>query len=76
MWSDAIEGRVGLAEAWGNLWNALQLALLASLATVVLWQERSRQRAHLADLPERELKDMGMSRSDAIREAGKMPWRG
>jgi uncharacterized protein YjiS (DUF1127 family) len=76
MWSDAIEGRVGLGEAWVKLARALQMALLASLAAVVLWQERSRQRTHLAELPERELKDMGMSRSDAIREAGKMPWRG
>jgi uncharacterized protein YjiS (DUF1127 family) len=76
MWSDAIEGRVGLAEAWTKLWSALQMALIASLAAVVLWQERSRQRSHLAELPERYLKDMGLSRSDAIREAGKMPWRG
>jgi uncharacterized protein YjiS (DUF1127 family) len=76
MWSDAIEGRVGLGEAWAAAANALTLALLASLAAVVLWQERSRQRQHLAELPERELKDMGMSRVDAIRESEKLPWRG
>ena len=75
MWSDAIEGRVGLGEAWAGAAHALTMALLASLAAIVLWQERSRQRAHLAELPERELKDMGLTRSEAIREAGKMPWR-
>lgn len=75
MWSDAIEGRVGLGEAWVAAARALKMALLASLAALVLWQERSRQRTHLAELPERELKDMGMSRSDALREADKAPWR-
>ncbi|MFM7347594.1 MAG: DUF1127 domain-containing protein [Tagaea sp.] len=75
MWSEAIAGRVGLGEAWGAAASALKMALLASLAAVVLWQERSRQRAHLAELSEHALKDMGMSRSDAIREAEKAPWR-
>jgi uncharacterized protein YjiS (DUF1127 family) len=75
MWSDAITGRVGLGEAWSAAAGALKLALLASLAALVLWQERSRQRTHLAALPERELKDMGMTRADALREADKAPWR-
>lgn len=75
MWSEAIAGRVGLGEAWASVASALKMALLASLAALVLWQERSRQRAHLAELPEHALKDMGMSRSDAIGEAEKAPWR-
>jgi uncharacterized protein YjiS (DUF1127 family) len=75
MWSDAIQGRVGLGEAWSAAARALKMALLASLAALVLWQERSCQRAHLAELSDGALKDMGLSRSDAIREAGKAPWR-
>lgn len=75
MWADAIEGRVGLGEAWMGVASALKLALLASLAALVLWQERSRQRAHLAELSEHALKDMGMTRADALREADKAPWR-
>ncbi|MFN8759851.1 MAG: DUF1127 domain-containing protein [Tagaea sp.] len=75
MWSEAIEGRVGPGEAWVAAASALKLALLATLAALILWQERSRQRAHLAELPDEILKDMGMSRGDALREAGKLPWR-
>jgi uncharacterized protein YjiS (DUF1127 family) len=75
MWSESIEGRVGLGEAWIGVATALKLALLASLAALVLWQERSRQRTHLAELSEHALKDMGMTRADVEREIDKFPWR-
>lgn len=51
-------------------------ALLRSvLATLMAWQERASQRHLLAQLGERELKDMGISRADAESEARKPFWR-
>ena len=49
---------------------------LARLArTLITWQERESQRAHLAELPDYLLKDMGLSRTDADQESGKSFWR-
>lgn len=45
------------------------------LATLVLWQERAAQRHRLADIGERQLEDMGLSRDDVRREAAKPFWR-
>lgn len=42
---------------------------------LVEWQRRAAARRHLAALSERELKDIGLSRLDAWREAGKPFWR-
>ena len=39
------------------------------------WQQRSVERRHLMALPDHLLKDIGMSRADAAREAGKPFWR-
>lgn len=43
--------------------------------TLVLWQDRARQRAHLASLDHRMLRDIGLSRADAAGEASKPFWR-
>lgn len=43
--------------------------------TVALWHERARQRRALAELPSELLKDIGVSRADAAREAGKPFWK-
>ena len=40
------------------------------------WRERTRQRRLLAGLSDRELKDIAVSRVDALREADKPFWRG
>ena len=45
------------------------------LRTIALWQERARQRRALAELSDHHLKDIGISRADAMREAGKSFWR-
>lgn len=45
------------------------------LDRIAAWFERSRQRRALAGLDERMLRDIGVSRADAIREAGKPFWR-
>ena len=45
------------------------------LSTLAFWHERARQRRALAELPEEMLKDIGVSRSEAMREAGKPFWK-
>jgi uncharacterized protein YjiS (DUF1127 family) len=40
-----------------------------------VWIERARQRRCLAGLSDRSLKDIGISRCDALREARKPFWR-
>ncbi len=49
--------------------------LAALWETLFTWRERARQRRHLASLEDRLLKDMGISRADAEREASKPFWR-
>jgi uncharacterized protein YjiS (DUF1127 family) len=43
--------------------------------TLHIWQERRHQRAELARWNERDLHDVGLSRSDIIFEAEKPFWR-
>ena len=43
--------------------------------TLLLWQDRARQRAHLASLDDRMLRDIGLSRADVTGEASKPFWR-
>lgn len=49
-------------------WNALITTLLA-------WQQRASDRALLAEMTERELRDVGLARSDILIEADKPFWR-
>lgn len=44
-------------------------------ATVLAWQARISERAHMRALDDRLLKDMGLSRADVAREAAKPFWR-
>ena len=39
------------------------------------WQERAEQRAHLAAMDDRMLKDVGISQVDAVRESSKPFWK-
>jgi uncharacterized protein YjiS (DUF1127 family) len=48
---------------------------LAIIETLLIWQERARQRHHLASLDDRLLSDMGLSRADAERESAVPFWR-
>jgi uncharacterized protein YjiS (DUF1127 family) len=43
--------------------------------TLHVWRERGRQRRELAKWTERDLHDVGLSRSDVIRETEKPFWR-
>lgn len=42
--------------------------------TVDLWLRRARTRRRLAELTDRDLRDIGLDRAAAIREAGKPFW--
>lgn len=42
---------------------------------LLIWQARAADRVRLAGLDERDLRDMGMTRADARREAAKPFWR-
>lgn len=45
------------------------------LARLAEWQERAEQRSHLARMDDTMLKDIGVSASEAWREANKPFWR-
>ena len=58
-----------------RLGAGLTSALPALWETLFTWQERASQRRLLASLEDRMLKDVGISRADAEREASKPFWR-
>ena len=65
-------GRAGtLLKAGGSILARLPGRLLDAL---LRWQERARQRHLLMAMDERMLKDIGLSRADATREASKPFW--
>jgi uncharacterized protein YjiS (DUF1127 family) len=49
--------------------------LLAASKRVMVWRERSRSRAMLARLNERDIRDLGLTRTDAWAEINKPFWR-
>ncbi len=59
----------------GGLLGTLLRAAGAAVETFYAWQERAAQRAHLAALEDHILKDIGIGRAEADREAAKPFWR-
>jgi uncharacterized protein YjiS (DUF1127 family) len=53
----------------------LRRALDRSVATLRAWRQRSRERAELARLDDRMLRDIGVTRCDVWREINKPFWR-
>lgn len=51
------------------------LSLRGLARRLVLWGERARQRRALASLSDHALRDIGLSRADALDEAEKPFWR-
>ena len=45
------------------------------LHTLATWQQRSAERQQLAQLSDRSLRDLGLSRADTAREATKPFWQ-
>jgi uncharacterized protein YjiS (DUF1127 family) len=60
----------------GTEWIGLPKAAFGrSVALLREWRQRSRERAQLAALDERMLRDIGISRGDVLREINKPFWR-
>ena len=58
-----------------QLWS-LPAGLLDTAALAVdLWAERARQRQQLGELGDYALKDLGLTRSDVVRESSKWFWQ-
>jgi uncharacterized protein YjiS (DUF1127 family) len=52
------------------------IGVCVALARLIsTWRQRSRQRQALAELDDRLLRDVGLSRADAARECAKPFWR-
>lgn len=49
--------------------------LVRVIDQLLTWQDRARERAHLRDLSDRMMKDMGLSRADIDGESSKPFWR-
>lgn len=50
--------------------------LFAGFALLMKWQERAEQRYSLADMDERQLRDVGLTRLDLHAEINKPFWQG
>lgn len=69
--SDPRRQSVGRAE----LWRRAGLAFRHAAATLREWRRRSRDRATLATLDERMLRDIGVTRGEVLDEINKPFWR-
>jgi len=56
--------------------RSIGASLRASAALVEGWLQRSRQRRALAELDDRQLRDIGVTRAQALAEAARPFWRG
>jgi uncharacterized protein YjiS (DUF1127 family) len=52
-----------------------RLAFGRAVAVLREWRQRSRERAQLASLDDRMLRDIGVSRGDVLQEINKPFWR-
>lgn len=68
--------RTGLAPTAGDLKLRPATMLQRTFSALADWNDRYRQRIHLAQLDERMLRDMGLTRADAVGEYDKPFWRG
>ena len=55
--------------------SRVRLVLNGIVERVLEWHERSAQRHRLMGLDDRMLRDIGLTRSDVVREFMKAPWR-
>ena len=60
--------------AAGSMLAVARWAFVRMLETLLRWQELSAQRRRLLELDARMLKDIGISRADAMREAHRSFW--
>lgn len=57
-----------------DLWRRLRRGVLSAATVLLQWQELARDRRRLQDLDDRMLKDIGISRADALHEASRPFW--
>lgn len=67
--------QAGAPGASGGFFHRLVGLPLAALETLLVWQERVSERQRLRRMDDHMLKDMGISRADAEREAAVPFWR-
>ncbi|MGF1609690.1 MAG: DUF1127 domain-containing protein [Kiloniellales bacterium] len=65
----------GLDEGWSLFAGLPRAASRGLFDLLLLWQERAAQRYALSMLDAHALKDIGLTRAEAEREAGKPFWR-
>jgi uncharacterized protein YjiS (DUF1127 family) len=56
-------------------WAAASAAVESIATTLFVWLERARQRRELLGLNDRDLRDFGANRYDAVSEGSKPFWR-
>ena len=69
---------IGFGRNRDLLWHELHrvtAAMAATAKTVLLWVLRRRQRRSLAELDDHMLRDIGLDRYQALREAAKPFWK-
>lgn len=67
-------GASGAATKTLGALKVVRVACFKALEIIMIWQERAEQRCALKELDTRQLKDIGVTRADAIREAHKPFW--
>lgn len=58
-----------------DLSSQVKTHAMTAVQVIKLWRQRWRQRLDLEEMPDHLLKDMGLDRLDARREAAKPFWR-
>jgi uncharacterized protein YjiS (DUF1127 family) len=71
--SRRMRGRRGLQQ--NRTATGVYGAVIRTIDLVLLWQERAHSRYRLSQLDDRMLKDIGIDRIEALREAAKPFWR-
>jgi len=69
-----IIGAMGAAAKPFGALKVVRVTCFKALEIIMIWQERAEQRCALKELDTRQLKDIGISRADAVREAHKPFW--
>ena len=69
-----LPGRLGRNTGHGFRGLAVRL-LMTCLETLAIWQERAAARYRLAEMDDRMLRDIALSRADTEREIRKPFWR-
>ena len=73
--SERTSRAVPLASVGQQIWTLPSRFLDTWMVVADRWSERARQRQQLRELSDFTLKDLGLSRSDVVRESAKWFWQ-